>query len=153
MSSSLTPPHLAQSIAKYLDTVWREAFEAGRVAGYQDGWAAATAAMIEAAEAKRIFGPSTEKSNAQSAPATPTVKAAVNLVGSSTTSSRTYIEAALTAKPGMKPMEVVHWATERYPGVNRHTILMQIKRMRRNKEFVARDDSSLYLVKSTKEAA
>lgn len=60
--------------------------------------------------------------------------------------SRDYIVAALSLKPGMRPVEVVRWIEERHGDkVKEGAILQQIKRMRARDEFQRRDDSALYL--------
>jgi len=106
--------------------------------------------MMEAVAAKRV---APHQSNNQ--PAVTEIEAEIATPkpeAPSEWTSRNYIEAALTAKPGMRPVEVARWVVEKYPKVNEQMILQQIKRMRKQDAFVARDDSALYLVKS-KEAA
>jgi hypothetical protein len=135
-------PEVTEGAAKFVETIWQDGFEHGHDEGYQKGWDAATAAMIEAASSKR-------------APMQPELKLEPKVHRERThllqptaevtpQTSRDLIATALLNKPGMRPTELARWAAQEH-GSNEKTILTQIKRMRKRGEFEKRNDSQLFL--------
>jgi len=132
---------------KYVEGVRSEArdqgFNAGFEQGYQKGLDDASASVAEAIALKRAGGIGHQEPAPQNETNTKPTQH----------TSRDYIVIALTARPGLKPMEVASWIIANHPKMNRMTILTQIKRMRKQDAFVKRDDSRLYLTEAAQEEA
>lgn len=115
-------------------------FEEIEKTAYQKGWDDATAALIEAAKARRpvMELPAATDSPTQRRVTLPTIRA-----GRET--NRAAVVRALTAKPGMRPVDVPRWLQDTGTPMNSTSIMTLIKRMRRERNIEKRGDG-LYLV-------
>jgi hypothetical protein len=128
--------------------------ETMQLEAYQKGWDDATAAVVEAASAKR--GASSTKAPDTSRP--PVIHhVRPSEIGTGKTDGLSYpdwVVQALEFQSGIRAVQVANWVLERNPAANRQSIYTAIKRMKiaRNQR-VRQHGVKLYLVQPDKQEA
>lgn len=125
-----------KAVADWVSSIQADSHKKGYDEGYQQGWDAATKALIEAAKGHK---------NA------PAPEAEIDLKGATTNAHRIF--RVVEARPGLKPSEVVKWFETHTDDANADSILTTIKRMRKNLMFEPREDSLLFLKAGAAQAA
>ena len=114
---------IPEEVYRWMETLQAEA--------YQKGWEAATAAMVEAASAKR-GAPSQADANGSTQPLANRTRVRLSDFGNAIAPTyRDRIIEALKAKPGMRSAEVGRWIKERHADANPNSIQTTIKRMKK----------------------
>jgi flagellar biosynthesis/type III secretory pathway protein FliH len=141
------------AVVQWLEATRLEGRQEGHKEGYQKGWDEATAALVEAARAKRSEGGVAPPGSGER-PHIARIRADIEngAEPAAETEERNYtklVMGALAARPGMRAMQIVDWILERDSNANRNSILTAIKRLKKpNNKRIRQHSLRLYLVQS-----